>query len=123
MQEAKGPKVRQFDRVGIDLYINKIIGDEPHLARVRDLSVGGVYLYKLLEPEMADGTRVGLELMLPGHSEVIWALGEVVREEGAALSDLVKSWGTFEADTMDLGTLAANRPAALRIMEEVNFDG
>lgn len=43
--------------------------------------------------------------------------------EGAPLSDLVESWGTFTADDMDLSTLAANRPAALRIMEEVNFDG
>lgn len=43
--------------------------------------------------------------------------------EGAALSDLVKSWGTFTPDDVDLSTLAANRPAALRIMEEVNFDG
>lgn len=41
----------------------------------------------------------------------------------AELSELVKSWGTFTADDMDLSVLAANRPTALRIMEEVNFDG
>jgi iron(III) transport system substrate-binding protein len=42
---------------------------------------------------------------------------------GAAVSDLVASWGTFEADTVDLSELAGYRGAALRIMEEVNFDG
>jgi iron(III) transport system substrate-binding protein len=43
--------------------------------------------------------------------------------ESAALSDLVASWGTFEADAVNLDELAGHRPAALRIMEEVNFDG
>ena len=41
----------------------------------------------------------------------------------AALSELVQSWGTFTADTVDLTELAGHRAAALRIMEEVNFDG
>ncbi|WP_108387280.1 Fe(3+) ABC transporter substrate-binding protein [Yoonia sediminilitoris] len=43
--------------------------------------------------------------------------------EGADLSDLVAGWGTFTADDTNLSELAANRPVALRIMEEVNFDG
>lgn len=43
--------------------------------------------------------------------------------EGAALSELVASWGEFTPDTVDLNALAANRPASVRIMEEVNFDG
>ena len=43
--------------------------------------------------------------------------------EGAPISDLVASWGSFTPDDVDLEDLAKNRPAALRIMEEVNFDG
>jgi iron(III) transport system substrate-binding protein len=43
--------------------------------------------------------------------------------EGAALSELVASWGAFTPDTVDLNELATNRPASVRIMEEVNFDG
>ncbi len=82
MDTQKENRVRQFERAGLDLYVNKIIGNEPHLARVRDISVGGVYLYKLLEPELAPGTMVGLELKLPNSDDVIWAVGEVVREEG-----------------------------------------
>ena len=42
---------------------------------------------------------------------------------GAALSDLVASWGPFTADTTDLATIASHRATALRIIEEVNFDG
>lgn len=41
----------------------------------------------------------------------------------APLSELVESWGAFTADDVALEALAGNRPAALRIMEEVNFDG
>lgn len=42
---------------------------------------------------------------------------------GAPLSDLVASWGEVVADTRDLTEIAGNRAAALRIMEEVDFDG
>lgn len=41
----------------------------------------------------------------------------------AELSELVASWGSFEADAMDLSEIASYRGAALRIMEEVGFDG
>jgi iron(III) transport system substrate-binding protein len=43
--------------------------------------------------------------------------------EDAAVSDLVAEWGSFTADETGLSELADNRPTALRIMEEVNFDG
>jgi iron(III) transport system substrate-binding protein len=42
---------------------------------------------------------------------------------GAEVSDLVASWGDFTADTIDLTEVAGHRATALRIMEEVNFDG
>lgn len=43
--------------------------------------------------------------------------------EGAPLSDLVASWGSFDADTTDLSEIAGYRGQALQIMEIVNFDG
>lgn len=43
--------------------------------------------------------------------------------DGVAQSDLVASWGEFTADDVNLSDLAGHRPAALRIMEEVNYDG
>jgi len=38
-------------------------------------------------------------------------------------SALVQSWGTFTPDTLSLADVAAERAAALRLMEEINFDG
>ena len=43
--------------------------------------------------------------------------------EWAPLSDLVASWGSFDADTTDLTEIAGHRAQALQIMEIVNFDG
>lgn len=42
---------------------------------------------------------------------------------GVARSELVQSWGEFTLDTVSLAELAALRATALRLMEEVNFDG
>jgi len=41
---------------------------------------------------------------------------------GASASELVSSWGDFEADSTSLSTIADLRPQALKIVEEVNFD-
>lgn len=42
---------------------------------------------------------------------------------GAEISDLVATWGTFTPDDTSLTDIASHRGTALRIMEEVNFDG
>lgn len=42
---------------------------------------------------------------------------------GVERSALVASWGEFTPDTTPLADIAAARPAALKIMETVNFDG
>lgn len=78
---------RRAARADLDLYVNKIIGDEPHLARVRDISADGLYLYRLIEPQTGTRGNVGLELMLPNSDEVIWAVGEIVRYEDGQNSD------------------------------------
>ena len=44
-------------------------------------------------------------------------------EPGVARSALVESWGPFTPDDVSLSELAKLRPTALKIMEEVNFDG
>lgn len=43
--------------------------------------------------------------------------------EGTKLSDLVASWGELNPDRLSLSEVAGQRAAAVRIMEEVNFDG
>ena len=42
---------------------------------------------------------------------------------GVPVSALVASWGSFTPDTLPLIDIAAERPVALKIMEESNFDG
>jgi iron(III) transport system substrate-binding protein len=42
---------------------------------------------------------------------------------GVERSALVASWGEFTQDPMTLAEIAAQRPAAVKIMETVNFDG
>jgi len=42
---------------------------------------------------------------------------------GVPVSALVASWGAFTPDTLPLIDIAAERPVALKIMEEINFDG
>jgi len=42
---------------------------------------------------------------------------------GVPVSALVASWGSFTPDTIPLIDIAAQRPVALKIMEEINFDG
>lgn len=42
---------------------------------------------------------------------------------GVPVSALVASWGSFTPDTLPLIDIAAGRPVALKIMEEINFDG
>jgi iron(III) transport system substrate-binding protein len=42
---------------------------------------------------------------------------------GVERSELVQSWGDFTPDSASLAELAKQRSAALRLMEEVNFDG
>jgi iron(III) transport system substrate-binding protein len=42
---------------------------------------------------------------------------------GTSPDPLVKGWGEFTADDVNLMTLAGNRPTALKITETVDFDG
>jgi iron(III) transport system substrate-binding protein len=42
---------------------------------------------------------------------------------GVERSALVQSWGEFTPDSLGLTGIATHRAAALRIMEEINFDG
>ena len=87
------------------------------------VNVSGIAMTKSA-PNKAEAVQL-MEFLVSPDAQSLYA--ELNNEypvlEGAALSELVASWGTFSVDDMDLSTLAANRPAALRIMEEVNFDG
>ncbi len=66
-----------------------------------------------------------MEFLVSPEAQAIYA--EVNHEypvvADAAQSDVVASWGTPEVDDQDLTELARLRGVALRIMEEVNYDG
>ena len=76
---------RQFEnrvepRRNLDIYMNKFMDEEPYMVRTEDISSTGIYLHKLIEPDIPEGTMVSLEFRLPNSNEVIWARGTVMRE-------------------------------------------
>ncbi len=70
---------RRQPRAPLDVYLNKVIGNSVFMCRSKDISEAGIYLSRLLEPE-THGATVHLEFALPGHNEVVWACGRVVRD-------------------------------------------
>ena len=66
-----------------------------------------------------------MEYMVSPDAQAIYAESnhEYPVLSDAELSETVASWGTFTPDDVDLSELASHRATALRIMEEVDFDG
>jgi iron(III) transport system substrate-binding protein len=87
------------------------------------VNISGVAMTKAA-PNKEEALKL-MEFLVSPEAQEIYAQtnNEYPVLAGAALSDLVKSWGSFTPDAIPLSELAANRPAALRIMETVNFDG
>ena len=81
-QFSSEERTRRQQRAPLDIFLNKIVEEEPFMCRSRDISIGGIYLRSLIEPDL-DGRQVHLEFSLPGNNEVIWASGEIVREVGS----------------------------------------
>lgn len=87
------------------------------------LNVSGIALTKAA-PHKDNAIKL-IEFLVSTEAQSIYA--EINNEypvlAGARVSDLVASWGDFTPDTIDLTQVAKQRPTALRIMEEVDFDG
>jgi iron(III) transport system substrate-binding protein len=82
---------------------------------------------------------IAMTLGAPNHDEALQLMEWLVSPEAQAIyaeenheypvvaeaerSELVSSWGELVPDTLPLTEIASHRAAALRIMEEVNFDG
>lgn len=71
---------RAHKRVPLDLYVNKLVDGVPFLARTRNISAGGVFVDRLLEPRTEGAPHIALEFVLPGSDEVIWAEAEVAHD-------------------------------------------
>ena len=87
------------------------------------LNISGVAMTKAA-PDKAEALRL-MEFLSSDEAQRIYAETnhEFPVKPGVPRSALVQSWGDFTADPIDLNELAPLRPDALRLMEEVNFDG
>jgi hypothetical protein len=71
-----GPNRRADPRLRLQLHLNEYVKDREYRALATDISESGLSIQKLTEPVVPHAAIVGLELELPGTSEVIWAAAE-----------------------------------------------
>jgi len=71
-----GPNRRADPRLRLQLYLNEYIKDREFRALATDISESGLALQRLTEPVVTHAPVVGIELELPGTSELIWAAAE-----------------------------------------------
>jgi len=93
--ETRELERRVDDRKPLDIYLNKFVGDHPFMVRAADISPTGIYLHKLIEPDLPEGSMVSLEFQLPNSDEVLWARGTVMREARRWGTDGVGVWFTI----------------------------
>lgn len=87
------------------------------------VNVSGVALMKSA-PNRDNAIKMMEFLTSPAAQEIYAEINhEYPVAPGSEPSDLVKGWGSFTADDVNLMTLAGNRPAALKLTEQVDFDG
>ncbi|MFO1175386.1 MAG: Fe(3+) ABC transporter substrate-binding protein [Paracoccaceae bacterium] len=87
------------------------------------VNVSGMAMTKAA-PDKAAALKL-MEFLASDEAQRIYAEtnDEFPVKPGVPRSELVKSWGDFTPDSVSLTDLARLRPTALKIMEEVNFDG
>ena len=87
------------------------------------VNVSGVAMAKSA-PNKEEAIQL-MEYLVSPEAQAIYAESnyEYPVLESAKISELVAGWGSFEADDVNLGVLAGHRATALRLMEEVDFDG
>lgn len=87
------------------------------------LNISGVAMTKAA-PNKDDALKL-MEFLASDEAQRIYAETnhEFPVKPGVARSELVQSWGEFTPDSLGLVEVARQRPAALKIMEQVNFDG
>jgi hypothetical protein len=66
-------------RTRCDMLLNKYVDGVPHVCRATNISRGGLFLHRLLEPTMHE-RMVGLQFQLPGQERIITAAGKIVYE-------------------------------------------
>lgn len=87
------------------------------------INVSGIAMTKAA-PDRDEALKL-MEFLVSPEAQTIYAEEnhEYPVLPGAKIPELVASWGTLVPDDLPLDEIAAHRAEALRIMEEVNFDG
>ncbi|MFB2532288.1 Fe(3+) ABC transporter substrate-binding protein [Paracoccus sp. p4-l81] len=87
------------------------------------VNVSGVALTKSAPNK--DAAIKFMEFLVSDEAQRIYAETnhEFPVKAGVARSELVQSWGEFTPDSLSLTEIAKLRPEALKLIEEVNFDG
>lgn len=123
--------------VGNSYYMGKMVGDPEQKAwadSVRivfptfenggtHMNVSGVAMTK--SAPNRDAALKLMEFLSSDEAQEIYAEAnnEFPVKPGVERSELVRSWGEFTPDAISLMDVAKARPEALKLMEEVNFDG
>lgn len=123
--------------IGNTYYMGKMLADEEQQAWAESVNVvfptfenagthvnvSGVAMAK--HAPNPEGALKMMEFLASPKAQEVYAKAnyEYPIAPGTAADPLVESWGAFTADDVNLMTVAGNRPAALRITEEVDFDG
>jgi iron(III) transport system substrate-binding protein len=123
--------------IGNTYYIGQMLADPDEKAAAEMVRID----FPIFEN---DGTHmnisgVAMTKSAPNHDNALrfmeWLSGDTAQKiyadtnneypvkPGVPASPLVTSWGAFTPDSLPLTDIASHRAAALRIMEEVNFDG
>ncbi len=68
-------------RARLDVFANRFLDGYPYLCRATEISLDGLRLMRLHEPELPPPRFVGLQFQLPGSSDVLTASGEVVFDD------------------------------------------
>ena len=124
--------------IGNTYYIGQMLADPEQKAAAETVNV--------VFPTFANGggshmnvSGVAMTKSAPNHDAALKLMEFLVSDEaqkiyaetnfefpvkaGVPVSALVASWGAFTQDTLPLADVAAQRPAALKLMEDVDFDG
>ena len=123
--------------VGNTYYMGKMLADEEQQEWANSV--------RIVFPEFADGgthmnvSGIAMTKSAPNKDHALQLMEFLASSEGQRIyaeinheypvdpdtpaSDLVASWGDFARDTLGLGDIASRRPEAIRIVEDVDFDG
>ena len=123
--------------LGNTYYMGKMLEDEEQTAWANSvnvvypsfaeggthMNVSGVAMTKAAPH--AEDAKAFMEFLASDEAQHVYAETnyEFPVKAGVARSELVQSWGDFTTDEANLMDLAALRADALKIMEEINFDG